>query len=70
MVSMAVIEWEIKYLDLVLAKYKNSPDEYAFFEFRKESLSFTKETIEGNIEAGVTTPESYTQDLKQFLALS
>ena len=59
MVSVAVIEWEVKYLDLLLKKYKNSPDEYSFFEFRKESLSFTKETIEGNIQAGVTTPDSY-----------
>jgi len=59
MVSVAVIEWEVKYLDFLLKKYKNSPDEYSFFEFRKESLSFTKETIEGNIQAGVTTPDSY-----------
>ena len=56
------------YLDLLLQKYKNSPDEYDFFEFRKESLTFAKETIETNIQTGVTTPESYVEDLKSFLA--
>jgi len=64
---MAAIEHEAEYLGVLMLKYKSSPDEYAFFEFRKESLQFQKETIETNIQTGVTTPESYTADLKKFL---
>ena len=37
-VSMGAIEHELKYTDVLLAKYKNSPDEYEFFEMKKESL--------------------------------
>ena len=40
MISMACIEHETQYLDLLLQKHRNSPDDYAFFEFRKESLQF------------------------------
>ena len=70
MVSVSVIEWEINYLGLMLQKYKNSPDDFSFFEFRKDSLTFAKETIQCNLQAGVTTPEIYTQVLRQFLATS
>ena len=38
MVSMAVIEHEVKYLEVMLIKYKNKPDEKEFFEMRMESL--------------------------------
>ena len=65
---MACIEHETQYLDLLLQKHRNSPDDYAFFEFRKESLQFQKETIETNISTGVTTPESYATDLKQYMS--
>ena len=68
MISMACIEHETQYLDLLLQKHRNSPDDYAFFEFRKESLQFQKETIETNISTGVTTPESYAADLKQYMS--
>jgi len=37
---MEVIEHETKYLDLLIMKYKDSPDEAEFFTFRKESLQF------------------------------
>jgi len=57
-------------LELKLKMYKNSSDEYTFFEFRKDSLDFAKEAILGNTKAGVTTPEIYTQDLKKFLSTS
>ena len=67
-VSVAVIEHESKYLTLLMEMYRNSPDELAFFEFRKESLDFAKESIEGDIGAGVITPESYTDNIKSFLA--
>lgn len=40
MISMAAIEREVQYLDLMCMKYKKQPDELAFFEFRKESLEF------------------------------
>ena len=68
--SVAVIEWELKFLDMLMQKYKSSPDEFSFFEMSKDSLNFTKESIEGNIAAGVTSPESYVADIKQFLELS
>ena len=67
MISMAVIEKEAAYLDGLIQRYANQPDEKSFFEFRKESLEFSKETIETNISTGVTTPESYVADLKQYL---
>ncbi len=38
---------------------KSNPDEMQFFEARKDQLEFAKETIQGNIETGITTPESY-----------
>ena len=66
-VSMEVIEHEMKYLDALIAKYRNSPDEAEFFTFRKESLSFAKSSIESNIQNGITSPESYLADVKRFL---
>lgn len=66
--SMAVIEWELKYQAMLMEKFKNSPDDYEFYEMRVDSLKFTKDSIEGNIAAGVTSPESYVADLNQFLA--
>ena len=49
MISMAVIEHESQYLGLLMQKFKNSPDEHQFFEFRVESLQFQKSTLETNI---------------------
>lgn len=68
--SMAVIEWELKYHAMLMEKFKNSPDDHDFYEMRVDSLKFTKDSIEGNIAAGVTSPESYTADLQKFLAES
>ena len=70
MVSMKCIEAEVEYLSLMiqLNKRDNKQDEVSFFEFRQESLQFQKESIETNIETGVTTPESYTADIKVYLA--
>ena len=42
MVSMAVLEHECKYLEVVIGKYKNDPDMKEFFEMRIESLGFAK----------------------------
>ena len=67
-VSCEVIEHETKYLDLLIMKYKNSPDEAEFFANRKESLQFAKETIQSNVEGGMLTPETYLADITQFLA--
>ena len=67
---MKCIESEVEYLTLMvqLNKRDNKQDEVSFFEFRQESLQFQKESIETNIETGVTTPESYTADIKGYLA--
>ena len=42
-----------------MLKYKNQPDEKAFYEARKDQLDFAKDSIQTNIETGITTPESY-----------
>ena len=48
-VSVAAIEHEAKYIGLLMHKYRNIPDELSFFEFRKDALLFSKDTIEANI---------------------
>ena len=50
-----------------MLKYKNQPDEKAFYEARKDQLDFAKDSIQTNIETGITTPESYCQGLKKYL---
>ena len=59
MVSIAVIEHECKYLEVMLIKYKNKPDEKEFFEMRIESLGFAKESIETNVNTGILTQVGY-----------
>ena len=52
-VSVSAIDHELKYVSMLIQKYRNSPDEKDFFEFRKDSLKFTMDTIKSNIETGV-----------------
>ena len=59
MKSMSVIEHEAKYLDLLVQKHASDPDVAEMFSFRKESLTFQRDTIQGNVSGGITTEESY-----------
>ena len=68
MVSMSVIEHEVKYLEVMLIKYKNKPDEKEFFEMRMESLSFAKEGIETNVNTGILTPTGYVAQITKYMA--
>ena len=67
MKSISVIEHETKYLDLLVQKYASDADLAELFSFRKESLQFQKDTIEGNVAGGITTEESYLEDCKNYL---
>ena len=40
MPSMTIIMKEIEVTDQMLKKYANSPDEFDFYTFKKESLEF------------------------------
>ena len=50
-----------------MQKYRNQPDEMAFYEARKDQLDFAKGSIETNIQTGIITPESYVQSIKKYL---
>jgi hypothetical protein len=66
-ISMSALAHEEEYTKIMMQKYKNSQNEFDFFESKLDTLEYAKEDLAGQMSAGVLTEKKYLVKLEKSL---
>ena len=66
-ISMSALGHEEEYTKVMMQKYKNSQNEFDFFESKLDTLEYAKEDIMGQMQAGMLTEKKYLVKLEKSL---